>query len=179
MAVGGGSRHARGMHRLVRSALPASLALALGCGSGGGDDAASDPNTSVSCAEDPRLDAYAGDLVKPGELGALSFHFFGFAPAEPSRGNNTFHVELRDGTGAAVSGDSSAPDPMGLSVNLLMPDHGHGTSVEPVVTFDAGSYTLSPLYLFMPGVWRIELDAQPSTTDEMLDRVVLHFCIEG
>jgi YtkA-like len=167
------------MIRLGRSTLAALLVVAAGCGSGGDDAGEGDPEGSVSCTSDPRLDAYSGTLEKAGELGALSFRFSNFAPEQPSRGNNTFHVQVVDASGTAVSGDGADPASVSLGVSLFMPDHGHGTSVEPAVTFDAGQYTLAPLYLFMPGVWRIELDAQTGDAGEMLDRVVLHFCIEG
>lgn len=153
-------------------------AFAAGCGSSD-DDAGSDPSTSVSCTSDPRLDAYAGEMEKSGELGALQFRFSDFDPAQPARGNNTFHVQVVDAAGVPLSGDEADPEHVSLSVNLLMPDHGHGTSVVPRVTFDAGSFTLTPLYLFMPGVWRIELDAESGDANTLLDRVTLHFCIEG
>jgi hypothetical protein len=179
MAYAASLRQARRMSRLQRGALAALLPLAAGCGSGT-DDPDGDPSTSVSCTADPRLDAYAGSLDKAGQLGALTFHFSEFDPALPSRGNNTFHVSLRDAMGAPVSGDEASPAAVALGVDLFMPDHGHGTSVVPVVSFDSarGHYTLAPLYLFMPGVWRIELEAEPSG-GQALDRVEVHFCIEG
>lgn len=151
-----------------------------GCGSGGDDGAGAAPEgSSVSCTSDPRLDAYAGGLEKTGELGNLTFRFSDFNPAQPSRGNNTFHVELLDASGVALGGALGDPGQVAVGVDLFMPDHGHGTSVEPVVTFEAGRYTLAPLYLFMPGVWRVELDAQAAETNTALDRVTLHFCVEG
>ena len=112
-----------------------------------------------------------------GELGLLSFRFSDLAPAPPAKGTNTFHVRVTDTSGSEMTGD--------LHVALTMPDHGHGTQVKPVVSFDAasGEYTVTPLFLFMPGVWRIEFDAYagpagtPAATP--LDRAVLHFCIEG
>jgi hypothetical protein len=156
-----------------------ALVMLASCGSDGDDGDGAAPEGSVSCTSDPRLDVYAGGLEKAGELGALTFRFSDFSPAEPARGNNTFHVQLVDASGATLGGDSADPARVSLGVDLFMPDHGHGTSVEPAVTFDAGRYTLAPLYLFMPGVWRVELDAQAAETEATLDRVVLHFCVEG
>jgi hypothetical protein len=166
------------MKRLGATACLALLALAA-CGSDGGDGDGAGSEGSVSCTGDPRLDAYAGSLDKVGELGALTFRFSDFTPAQPARGNNTFHVQLIDGSGAPLSGDGADPARLGLGVDLFMPDHGHGTSVQPAITFDAGRYTLAPMYLFMPGVWRIELEAQAADTNETIDRVTLHFCVEG
>lgn len=158
------------------------LAL-LGCsvGCAGSDEASpAAPVDSVSCSADPRLDTYVGELDKAGELGLLSFRFFDLTPAPPAKGTNTFHVRVSNAEGDVMQG--------GLRVDLRMPDHGHGTSVEPVISFDAalGAYTLTPVFLFMPGVWRIELEAVDGSSDApelddapLLDSTVLHFCIEG
>jgi len=149
--------------------------MVYSAGCGGGEDADQGPEATVSCTEDPRLDTYAGELDKPGELGVLSFRFSDLSPTPPAKGSNTFHVQVSDASGAIMQG--------ALDVDLRMPDHGHGTSVEPVISFDAavGQYTVSPLFLFMPGVWRIEFSAFSGTDDTSpeLDRVVLHFCVEG
>lgn len=149
--------------------------LATGCGSADEDDAPISPTPSVSCVRDARLDSYSGELDKSGELGLLSFRFFDLEPSPPAKGNNTFHVHVSDAAGAAMQGD--------LRVDLRMPDHGHGTSIEPVITPDAapGTFTIRPLYLFMPGVWRLEFSAFDDATElaPMLDSTVLHFCVEG
>jgi len=136
-------------------------------GGSAGDD-------TVSCRDDPRLDVYTDNMDKPGELGVLTFRFSDFEPAPPAKGSNTFHVQASDANGLSVTGS--------LGVGLTMPDHGHGTSVKPLVTLDAATstYSVTPLYLFMPGVWRIEFDAAPVGSESMpLDRVTLHFCVEG
>jgi hypothetical protein len=156
----------------------AFMACSAGCGSSedGEPDA---PVSTVSCSADPRLDTYSGELDKPGELGLLSFRFFELDPTPPAKGSNTFHVEVSNAAGDVMQG--------GLRVDLRMPDHGHGTSVEPVIVFDAalGAYTITPVFLFMPGVWRLEFEAldaaveAPTGDATMLDSTVLHFCIEG
>jgi hypothetical protein len=77
--------------------------------------------------------------------------------------------------GAAVTGD--------LFASLKMPDHGHPTQVQPVVTFDASTatYTIDPAFLFMPGVWRLQFDAYAEGSDAgvPLDTGVYQFCIQG
>jgi hypothetical protein len=147
---------------------------ATGCGSAE-EEAPSPPTPTVSCVDDPRLDSYSGELDKSGELGLLSFRFFDLEPSPPAKGNNTFHLQVSDAAGASMQCD--------LRVDSRMPDHGHGTSVEPVITPDPalGSFTIRPLYLFMPGVWRLEFSAFDDATGSapMLDRAVLHFCVEG
>jgi hypothetical protein len=131
--------------------------------------------TAVSCAGDPRVDTYSASMNKPGELGRLSFRFTELEPAPPAKGTNTFHLQISDANGAPVTGD--------LGVDLLMPDHGHGTSVTPAVTLDptTNEYTVTPLYLFMAGVWRIQFNAYAGSQNGStpLDRATVFFCIEG
>lgn len=130
---------------------------------------------TVSCEQDPRVDGYQG-LAKAGDLGVLSFRLAQVQPAPPAKGSNTFQLEITDASGAAVAG--------ALKVDLKMPDHGHGTSVQPKTSFDptTSEWTVDPLYLFMPGVWRIQLEAYDgaaTTGVAPLDRTTLFFCIEG
>jgi hypothetical protein len=174
----------------ARLAFIAGLAA---CGGSQGDEGPGAPSPTVSCLEDARLDRYtdsaAGELDKVGELGVLSFRFFDLEPSPPAKGSNTFHVQLDSMEGAENA--STALLERGLRVDLRMPDHGHGTSVEPVITPDPASssagraFTVAPLYLFMPGIWQLEFEAVEPAAGEgaapqsMIDRVVLHFCIEG
>jgi hypothetical protein len=165
------------MFRLLSraAALLAFIAGSAGCGGSGDDETPTPPSPTVSCTADPRLDSVASEIDKSGALGALSFRFFDLEPSPPAKGSNTFHVQVSDAAGALMQG--------GLHVDLRMPDHGHGTSVEPVITLDPalGTYTVTPLFLFMPGVWRLEFESFAGSADDdsMLDSVVLHFCIEG
>jgi hypothetical protein len=140
-----------------------------------GDDATSaDLEGTVSCGQDPRLDGYA-DLNKTGDLGLLEFRLADVEPSPPAKGNNTFRLQITDAGGTPMNGD--------LHVDLKMPDHGHGTSVKPRISFDPSTqqYTVEPLYLFMPGVWRIQLEeyAGAASGATPLDRTALYFCIEG
>ena len=140
-----------------------------------GEDGEPLPEGNVSCSADPRIDTYTANMDKPGELGLLSFRFSDVEPAPPAKGSNTFHVRITGADQAPVTGD--------LRVALIMPDHGHGTPVTPVISFDeaTGEYTVTPLYLFMAGVWRIQFEAYAGSADGALplDRTRLFFCIEG
>lgn len=145
-------------------------------GSGGssvGDD--SFGGASVSCVDDPRIDTYTANLEKPGARGVLTFELVSSEPAPPAKGSNTFELLVSDADGMPLSGN--------LGVDLLMPDHGHGTQVPPVVTFDRGSssYDVEPVYLFMPGVWRIEVDyyGDAPLDTEPVDHATFFFCVEG
>src|SRR5687767_1133150 len=121
---------------------------ASGCGSAE-EVAPSPPTQTVSCIGDPRLDSYSDALDKSGELGLLSFRFFDLEPSPPAKGNNTFHVQVTDAAGTSMQCD--------LRVDSRMPDPGHGTSAEPVITPDPplGTSTIRPLYPFMPAAWRL------------------------
>jgi len=170
------------------------LALA-GCGNGGATTGATGANSTgseagisddaavsddaligqVSCEDDPRVDHYVANLKKPGQKGVYTFQLSQSDPAPPSKGSNKFVLSITDADGMAVGG--------ALHVSLKMPDHGHGTSVMPVVTFDSAtkSYTVDPLYLFMSGVWRIQFDAYAGDPDAgpPTDTAAFLFCIEG
>jgi hypothetical protein len=163
--------------RLLSAALVAlafSGAIACSDDTGGDMGGTGGSSNTVSCTDDLRLDVYTDNMAKEGELGALTFRFSDFEPAPPAKGSNTFRVQVTNPSGDVLT--------HGLAVSLIMPDHGHGTSIKPVVSLDAASgvYTVTPLYLFMPGVWRITFDAAAARSDAAaLDRVDLHFCVEG
>jgi hypothetical protein len=73
--------------------------------------------------------------------------------------------------------DASGQVLPGLSLSVLpfMPDHGHGTAVNASVTAQGGGdYTVTPLYFFMPGVWRIRFTSAGSS-----DTADFWFCIPG
>jgi hypothetical protein len=125
----------------------------------------------VSCVDDERVDTYTAKLQKPGTRGVLTFELTASEPAPPAKGSNAFSVRILDEEGAALEGE--------LGIALDMPDHGHGTSVTPVVSFDPPTFvfTLAPVHLFMPGVWRVALDFRVEGSE--VDRVVFHFCVEG
>ena len=164
-----------------------AAALASACSSSSPADPGNDPPGvdsglidglpvgEVSCDADPRVDTYTAHLTKTGVAGSLKFEIQSSDPAPPAKGGDTFVVKITDTSGQAMTGD--------LAVDLYMPDHGHGTTVEPVITFDpaTSSYTLAPVYLFMPGVWRVRLTAYSGSADAgaPLDTGTFYFCIDG
>jgi len=125
----------------------------------------------VTCTDDPRVDTYVAGLTAPGERGTLTFRIDSSEPAPPAKGGNTWELSVLDADGNPMGGD--------LAVKLDMPDHGHGSQVEPEVTYDevSGRFSITPLYLFMAGVWRIELEL--SAEEKLVDRGTFYFCIEG
>src|SRR6185295_7066030 len=60
-------------------------------------------DSGSGCATDPRVTAYAPDLVKVGALGALRFTLLESQPAPPSVGSNSFRWSI-------VTSDSASLD---------------------------------------------------------------------
>jgi len=129
---------------------------------------------SGPCTTDPRVDAYAPNMSKPGESGVLTFEIVKSEPAPPMQGNNTFTVKITDQAGTAIAAD--------VRVDLTMADRNQPTTVDPVVTFDAmtGIYTIAPLSMHLPGVWKVAFDAMmDSDAGVTADLVTFYFCIES
>jgi hypothetical protein len=163
----------------------ASIA-ALGCGDKTGDSAnpvvgtggaggTMDTDGAVMCTHDPRVDTYTANLRKSGQLHVLYFTLVESTPAPPARGSNVLKLKITDADDMPVTGD--------LVATLKMPDHGHPTSVQPVITLDAttSTYTIDPAYLFMPGVWLLQFAEYKDGLDAGVptDTGSFYFCIEG
>jgi len=126
---------------------------------------------TISCQNDSRVMTYTPNMSVMSANGTLKFVLVRSDPPPPAKGNDTWTIRINDASGAPVSH-------LTLSAVPFMPDHGHGTSVTAQVTSNGdGTYTVTPLYLFMPGVWRITLttvaDAGPS------DSAIFYFCVPG
>ncbi|MCS6915948.1 MAG: FixH family protein [Myxococcales bacterium] len=149
-----------------RSLLSAALVLLL-AGCQAGDDHHHDDH----CADDPRADAYAANLVKDGSRGVYRFKLLESDPAPPAKGDNTWRLQLLDRAGSLVPGAT-------LKLTPYMPDHGHGTPKSAVVTpaSPEGTYTATPVNLFMPGLWEVTIEAQRG---QDRDSAVFRFCIAG
>jgi hypothetical protein len=136
------------------------------------DAAAPADGDIVGCLTDPRDDTYAPDLTKPGQSGSFQFVLVSADPAPPATLTNTWTVKLLSG-GAPVTGATFSWGPK----SLWMPDHGHGSTATPQVQDNGdGTYTLTPLYFFMAGLWQVTLTAQSGGTT---DTAVFSFCVQG
>jgi hypothetical protein len=63
-----------------------------------------------------------------------------------------------------------------------MPEHGHSSPKTPTITFDSatGTFTVTPAFLFMPGVWRLEFDSYTDVDAQTpVDSSVFLFCVGG
>jgi hypothetical protein len=151
-------------------ALPGLLLAACVQTSGGGGGAGT--TSEALCDSDSRAMAYAAGLSATSSDGTLKVSIAGAQPAPPEKGINTWTVQLTDGSGNPVSEAA-------VSVTPWMPDHGHGSSIVPQVmpTKSAGTYQVTLLDLFMPGIWQVTFDVtSPSSQDE---KVTFSFCIDG
>lgn len=141
------------------------LSMTAACGS---ESAAShDAGPERVCEGETRADPYARGMVKHTE--AVSITLVESTPGPPVKGANVWRLSLTNGSGDPVPGAR-------VSVVPFMPDHGHGTSRQPVVTdLGGGEYQVDPVYLFMPGLWEVTVEV----TEPMLASVMFTFCIEG
>jgi hypothetical protein len=171
----------------VSSALFAAIGLlvassAAGCGgdtaggTGGGSSTAASSSTGTTveaaCAHDTRIVPYAVGVEAKATDGALTVHFMDANPAPPTKGNNTWTVQLLDKDGKPVNGATIVTKP-------FMPDHNHGSSIKPTATAKGtdGTYEINPVNLFMPGVWQITFAV--TTPGGLDDSAVVSFCIDG
>lgn len=144
-----------------------SLALVAcgGEGSGGGVDA----DEAVNCAA-LEADQFVVGFQKTGENGVLDFRIMSATPAPPARNDNAWNVQVNALAGGAPVEDAA------ITVTPFMPAHGHGAGknvlVEPGA--EAGRYELSPINLWMPGVWETTVNVVSPAGN---DKVVFKFCI--
>jgi len=162
------------------SALVLVGALAVGCG--GGNDAADQGGDAsallYSCATETRAVPYTANLSRPSLSGKSTAILVKSQPTNgtrepgpPIKGTNDWTLKILDASGAPEDG-------LTLKASLFMPDHGHGPSVEPVVTpvsGQSGVYLASPVWFFMEGYWEVTFTWQPATGAQ--ESVVFPICI--
>ncbi len=174
--------------RIAIHALALAFAAA-GCSSGGGsgngpgnmEAGASDgggisagDSGLVSCASDPRVDPYALPLTKAGDHHSLTFSLVSSTADPPARGNETMKIKIVDGSGQPVVGATLTFPKLGGTYDPYMPDHHHGSAAPLATDNGDGTYTLTPLYFFMSGVWEVAIQAQSGS---VTDGTMFTFCI--
>lgn len=128
-------------------------------------DDSSDP---LTCVDDDRAEDFTVDMSKMGTGSSVTI--VDAMPAEPGRGDNTWTVRIADAGG-------TPEESMVVTLRPWMPDHGHGSPVEPEVTdLGGGEYEVQSLNLFMPGLWQITFNLE--TADGTTDEVMFSICIE-
>ncbi len=155
--------------------------LAAGCdpaestgGTGGQSSSSSSTGTppEAACAKDPRVAVYAVGIEAKSTDGELTVYFLSASPSPPVKGNNLWMVQLLDGQGQPINGAT-------IVTKLFMPDHGHGSSIKPQATAKGtdGTYEITPVTLFMPGVWQITFEV--AAPGGVTNSAVVSFCIDG
>lgn len=164
-------RRRLGRSALLTVLLAPSLA-ACGAGDASAPSSAQAEADASTCDADPRAEAYVAGMTQQSQEGRFALQLLQSDPAPPAKGDNTWDIRLLDATGASLDGAT-------IDVQPFMPDHGHGTSLDAVVvpaSSGKGEYSISPVNLWMPGLWQVTLHVEAA---ELSDDVVLGFCIAG
>ena len=132
-----------------------------------------DDGSSYNCAAETRADDFVIGLEKQGLSGALDFKLMTADPAPPARNDNTWVVQINSMAAGVVGSPASGAT---LTVTPFMPDHQHGTPIEVQIEAmpDAGQYKLSPINMWMPGLWETTITASSAAGT---DSTVYRFCI--
>ena len=129
------------------------------------------PDAGYDCTTETRAEQFHAGMSKVGSQNEVTFKLMSSTPAPPSRGDNTWEIDLVDGSGTAIAGAA-------MVVTPFMSDHNHGTSIKAQVTEPTpGHYHVAPVNLWMPGFWQITVKATP--TGGTADAAVFSFCISG
>ncbi|HTO98112.1 MAG TPA: FixH family protein [Myxococcales bacterium] len=144
------------------------LAFAAACGS----DSSGTPDSGdvVNCQNDSRVTAYTPNMTVNSTGGTMKFSLVQSNPGPPATGNNTWSLKITNTSGTGLPG-------LSLGYKTIMPDHGHGSPItNPSITDNGGgNYTVTPVDLFMPGVWHVWFfnNATPNDTGDFF------FCVQG
>ena len=152
------------MSRLV---LLASVVLAA-CS--GGSSSTADAEEIVNCATVTGADTYVVGLPKHGMAGALDFKLMSATPAPPAQGNNDWTLQIN-----ATSAGAAPVVGAQIQVTPYMPAHMHTSPIKAVVTDKGnGLYELTPVNLWMPGVWQTTISVVSASGT---DNATYSFCI--
>lgn len=113
------------------------------------------------------LDKYTPGLSHAGST--FTFELTSASPAPPAPVDMVWQIKVTDASGQPVTDATMTPP------KTWMPQHSHPSTAEPVVqNNDDGTFTISNLYLYMPGVWQVTVNATSGTTT---DSAVFTFCL--
>ena len=131
-----------------------------------------DPEETMKsgCSQDSRVDEFSAGMEKT--IGELSVTLSDFTPTPPERGGNLFDMMIRDAQGEALEGAT-------VTVTAAMPDHGHGSTEDAVVSEsgEPGEYHADPVYFQMGGYWSVSVRVEAK--DGFDEEVMFGFCIES
>jgi hypothetical protein len=115
-------------------------------------------------------DTYMAGMEKEGINGRFTVVLVSSDPEPMERGDYEWTIRILDDEDAVVTDADVNSTPM-------MPAMGHGTPVNENVTNNGdGTYTLTPVNLFMGGLWVVTIDVEAGGET---DNVEFAFCIAG
>ncbi|MBM4364718.1 MAG: FixH family protein [Deltaproteobacteria bacterium] len=125
-------------------------------------------SAEVTVCGDLETDTWSAGISRAGAT--YDFVLVASEPDPPDKGDNVLTVRVEQG-GAGV-GDLT------VTLEPVMPEHGHGTNPAVVATAGSGdgSYVSESFNLFMGGVWQYTVNAAGSSGSDSVDFL---FCIEG
>jgi hypothetical protein len=169
-------------------AIATALAVTSGCSSGsesgdggssagqssssGGATAAAD--AAVGCADDPRGEKFMLNMSHKGDSGMLSFVIAGANYNPPAVENNSWTIKVLDSNGQPVNDAMLTFPANGHPSDPWMPDHSHGALPAKAKNNMDGTYTITPLYFFMGGIWATYIKAQVGS---VTDSTTFMFCV--
>lgn len=81
------------------------------------------------------------------------------SPQPPAVGNDDIELLVTDASGAPRDG-------LTVTVKPWMPAHDHGTSQTTVTPRGGGKYLVTNVYLYMSGVWQLQIGFSGSVSDD-------------
>jgi hypothetical protein len=159
---------------MMKSLCAAALAIvpfAVGCSSGDDEptpEMEMQPAAS-NCETETRAEDYSAGMTKVGGNG-VSVIIEDATPAPPAAFDNKWTLGISDAHGNPMEGAA-------VKVLPFMPDHGHPTNRESIITeMGSGLYEADPVNFMMAGYWTGTVDVE---TTDISDSVVFKFCIPG
>jgi nitrate/TMAO reductase-like tetraheme cytochrome c subunit len=119
------------------------------------------PKLLVRGADDPLAGAelYVPGIEKAGKAGQARFSIVSASPEPPGLGENVWIVEVRDAEGAPLT-------QLQIDAGTWMPQHVHGSPIFGKSEHQGqGRYRVSPIQLFMSGLWEVTLAATGKAAD--------------
>jgi hypothetical protein len=156
----------------MRAFLALAVALtALGACHGG--DPPPDADEGLACIASGRGETYVVGLEHTGAGGQLDFKLMSALPAPPAFSDNTWMIQINAMSGGVVGAPANGAT---LTVTPFMPDHKHGTLRVNIEAMPDGQYQLTPITMWMAGLWETTIDAQIGSVH---DTTVYRFCIQA
>ena len=139
------------------------------CSSSSSSGSTTGENPPSLCSTDARATVYTSNMVVKGTSGTFGVKLDALSPWPLVKGENTLTVTVLDAAGNPVT------DAV-LTLKPFMPDHGHGSSIVPLVqpAKADGSIEIDHVNTFMPGIWQLTFTV---TKGSQSDSSVVTFCV--